>query len=59
MNKAQRGRPKLANPTDTHITLRITNKDKETLKKLSEFHSSSIGALIRKLALLEAQRLGI
>lgn len=59
MNKAQRGRPKLANPTDTHITLRLTSKDKETLKKLSELHSSSIGALIRKLTTIEAERLGI
>lgn len=59
MNKAQRGRPKLANPTDTHITLRLTNKDKETLKKLSEFHSSSIGALIRKLVSIEAQKVGL
>lgn len=59
MNKAQRGRPKLANPTDTHITLRLTNKDKETLKKLSELHSSSIGALIRKLVSIEAQKVGL
>lgn len=59
MNKAQRGRPKLDNPTDTHITLRLTNKDKETLKKLSEFHGSSIGALIRKLVSIEAQKVGL
>ena len=59
MNKAQRGRPKLANPTDTRITLRLTNKDKETLKKLSELHSSSIGALIRKLVSIEAQKVGL
>lgn len=59
MNKAKRGRPKLANPTDTHITLRLTNKDKETLKKLSELHSSSIGALIRKLVSIEAQKVGL
>jgi hypothetical protein len=59
MNKAQRGRPKKENPTTTHITLRLTSKDKETLKKLSEFHGSSIGALIRKLTTIEAERLGI
>jgi hypothetical protein len=55
MNKAKRGRPKLDNPTTTHITLRLTIQDKENLKKLSEFHSLSIGAMIRKLASIEAQ----
>jgi hypothetical protein len=59
MNKAKRGRPKLDNPTSTHITIRLTIKDKENLKKLSEFHSLSIGAMIRKLATSEAQKLGL
>ncbi len=59
MNKAKRGRPKLANPTSTHITLRLTIQDKENLKKLSEFHSLSIGAMIRKLASNEAQKIGL
>ncbi len=43
----------------THITIRLTIKDKENLKKLSEFHSLSIGAMIRKLATSEAQKLGL
>ncbi len=59
MNKAKRGRPKLDNPTTTHITLRLTIQDKENLKKLSEFHSLSIGAMIRKLASTEAQKIGL
>jgi hypothetical protein len=59
MNKLKRGRPKLANPTTTNITLRLTIQDKENLKKLSEFHSLSIGALIRKLASIEAQKIGL
>ena len=59
MNKAKRGRPKLDNPTSTHITLRLTIQDKENLKKLSEFHSLSIGAMIRKLASNEAQKIGL
>jgi hypothetical protein len=45
--------------TTTHITLRLTIQDKENLKKLSEFHSLSIGAMIRKLATSEAQKLGL
>jgi len=59
MNKAKRGRPKLDNPTSTHITIRLTIQDKENLKKLSEFHSLSIGAMIRKLANTEAQKIGL
>jgi hypothetical protein len=59
MNKAKRGRPKLDNPTSTHITIRLTIQDKENLKKLSEFHSLSIGAMIRKLASIEAQKIGL
>jgi hypothetical protein len=59
MNKAKRGRPKLDNPTSTHITIRLTIQDKENLKKLSEFHSLSIGAMIRKLATTEAQKIGL
>jgi len=59
MNKAKRGRPKLDNPTTTHITLRLTIQDKENLKKLSEFHSLSIGAMIRKVASNVAQKIGL